>query len=55
MNIQVIEALRACIDAMRRSDPVYCAAMDAEQVSDVEWDAALAAGEDAIDAMQEDA
>lgn len=47
----IITALRACVDAMRRSDPVYCAALGVEQIGDVEWDAALALGEDALDAL----
>lgn len=47
----LITALRACVDAMRRSDPVYADVMGVEQIGDIEWDAALALGEDALDAL----
>lgn len=52
---RLIEALRLAADAMRRSDPVWCELMGVEQVSDVQWDDALAAVEDALDAMKEEA
>lgn len=53
MSDDIITALRACVDAMRRSDPTYCDALGVEQVSDVEWDLALALGEDTLDAVRE--
>lgn len=53
MTDELIAALQAAADAMRRSDPTYCAAMDVAHVSDVEFDAALARVEDALDAVRE--
>lgn len=53
MSDDLITALRACVDAMRRSDPTYVAALGVEQVSDAQWDLALALGEDALDALRE--
>lgn len=50
MNAEALRAaLAAAIDAMRRSDPTYCAALGVDQVTDVEWDKALQLGEDALD------
>lgn len=46
---QLMTALRAAADAMRRSDPVWCELHDVPQVSDAEWDDALAKVEDAVD------
>lgn len=53
MSDQLLAALTAAVDAMRRSDPTYCAAMGLEPVTDAEWDDALAAAEDALDAARE--
>jgi hypothetical protein len=50
-----IEALRAVVDVMRRSDPTYCAALGLAESTDVEWDEALAAAEDVLDAVRESA
>lgn len=47
-----IEALRAVVDVMRRSDPTYCAALGLAESTDVEWDDALAAAEDVLDARE---
>jgi hypothetical protein len=56
MNTQELErALAVAADAMRRCDPIYCAVMGVQQVSEQEWDDALAAVEDAIDAAKESA
>lgn len=51
----LVAALDAACDAMRRSDPVYCCVMGVEQVTDAQWDAALARVEDALDAVKEQA
>lgn len=40
------------IGAMRRSDPEYCMSHDCEPCSDEDWDTAIAAGEDALEANQ---
>jgi hypothetical protein len=53
MSMPPIEALRTAADAMRRSDPTWCLLHDVEQVSDVEWDDALALVEDALNAQRE--
>lgn len=52
---ELIAALAAAADAMRRSDPVWCSLMGVEQVSEVDWDAALARVEDALDAVRQSA
>jgi hypothetical protein len=52
-DTELIAALRQTVDAMRRSDPTYCSAMGLQGVTDIEWDDALAAGEDALDALTE--
>jgi hypothetical protein len=52
---QLVAALAAAADAMRRSDPVWCAVMGVEQTTDVQWDDALAAVEDALDAARQEA
>ncbi len=49
----LLAALAAAADVMRRSDPVYCAALGVEATTDVEWDDALARVEDALDAARE--
>ena len=43
-------ALAACVDAMRRSDPAFCGAQEQSPTTDDEWNAALRAGEDALEA-----
>lgn len=53
MRDELIAALRACVDVLRRADPVWCEVMSVEQVTDAEWDAALARAEDAIDSARE--
>lgn len=53
MRDELIAALRACVDVLRRADPVWCEVMSVEQVTDAEWDRALALAEDALDAVQE--
>lgn len=54
MNPQELQsALARAADAMRRCDPVYCAGMGVAETTDVEWDDALAAVEDAIDAAKD--
>lgn len=53
MRDELIAALRACVDVLRRADPVWCEVMFVEQVTDAEWDAALARVDDALEAAQE--
>lgn len=50
---ELVRALIVAVDSMRRCDPVWCAAMNVKQVSDMEWDLALAIAEDALEAAQE--
>lgn len=45
-------ALAACVDAMRRGDMEYCDAHGVELIGDDEWNRALAAGEDALEATE---
>lgn len=49
MNEQLLAALAAAADVMRRSDPVYTAVMDVKPTSDVEWDDCLALLETALE------
>ena len=48
-----VETIRQLVDVLRRADPAYCKAHGVEQITDAEWDAALEAGEDAIEQQQE--
>ena len=50
---QLLAALTAAADAMRRSDPTYCAALGVEHVTDAQWDGVLACAEKALDAVKE--
>jgi hypothetical protein len=50
---ELLDALKIAADVMRRLDPTWCALNDVPQTTDVEWDAALAAVEDAVDAARE--
>jgi hypothetical protein len=43
------QALRQALDAMRRSDPVWCDLMDVPPVTDAEWDRCLATLENIVD------
>lgn len=47
---ELLEVIGLLVDAMRRSDPDYCAAHECDQCSEEDWDIALAAGEDALEA-----
>lgn len=49
---QLESTLAVAADAMRRADPIYCAVMGLEQVTEAQWDDALAKVEDALDAMK---
>ena len=51
-NEHLSAALAAAADVLRRADPVYCAVMGVEQITDVEWDAALALVENALDCVE---
>ena len=50
---ELLDALKIAADVMRRSDPTWCLLNELPQTTDVEWDAALAAVEDAVDAAKE--
>ena len=49
----LVGALIVAADSMRRCDPVYCSAMNLEQITDAEWDDTLAIVEDVLKAVQE--
>ena len=44
------EIIAVLVDAMRRSDPDYVQAHGCEPCSDEDWDTAIQAGEDALEA-----
>jgi DNA-binding transcriptional regulator YiaG len=46
---EMLDALKAAADVMRRMDPAWCALHDVPQTTDAEMDAAMQAVEDAID------
>jgi hypothetical protein len=48
----LLECIEVLVDAMRRSDPEYCIAHGVEQTTDEDWDTALTAGEDCIEAAK---
>lgn len=48
----LLECVAVLVDAMRRADPQYCAAHECDLVSDEDWDTAIAAGEDVLEAAQ---
>jgi hypothetical protein len=48
----LLECIALLVDAMRRSDPDYTAAHGCEQCTDVDWDAAIQAGEDCLEAAE---
>jgi hypothetical protein len=50
---ELLAALAAAADVMRRSDPAWCLCMGVDATTDVEWDDALARVEDAIEAAKE--
>jgi hypothetical protein len=47
---ELVEVIEVLVDAMRRSDPLYCAAHQVPPCCDEDWDTAIEAGEDAIEA-----
>ena len=47
---ELLEVIEVLVDAMRRSDPEFCMSHDCEPCSDEDWDTAIAAGEDALEA-----
>ena len=47
---ELLEVIAVLVDALRRSDPEYCDAHGVEQCSEDEWDTAIQAGEDALEA-----
>ena len=44
------EVIEVLVDAMRRSDPEYARAHGVPECCDEDWDAAIQAGEDALEA-----
>lgn len=49
---ELMEVVALLVDAMRRSDPEYTMVHGCEPCSDDDWNTALAAGEDAIEANE---
>jgi hypothetical protein len=47
---ELLEVIDLLVDAIRRSDPDYCEAHGCEPCSDEDWDTALQAGEDSLEA-----
>lgn len=48
----LLEVVELLVDAMRRSDPDYVQAYGCEHCTDEDWDTAIQAGEDAIEAAE---
>jgi hypothetical protein len=48
----LLECIALLIDAMRRSDPDYVTTHGCEQCSDEDWDTAIQAGEDVLEAAE---
>jgi hypothetical protein len=48
----LIEVVAVLVDAMRRADPAWCVLHDCEVVNDEDWDTAIAAGEDVLEAAE---
>ncbi len=48
----LLEVVELMIDAMRRSDPVYCQSHDCHPCTDEDWNTAIQAGEDVIEAAK---
>ena len=47
---ELLEVIAVMVDAMRRADMAYCVTHGCDLVSDEDWDIAIAAGEDALEA-----
>ena len=48
----LIEVVAVLVDAMRRADSAWCATHGCEPVADEDWDTAIAAGEDCLEAAK---
>ena len=48
----LLEVVALLVDAMRRSDPEYMMSHEGEPCSDEDWDTAIQAGEDVLDAAE---
>jgi hypothetical protein len=48
----LLECVAVLVDAMRRADPVYCASHHCPIVTDDDWNTAIAAGEDVLEAAE---
>ena len=48
----LLECIAVLVDAMRRSDPDYCLVHQCEPCTDEDWDTALQAGEDVLEANE---
>lgn len=49
---ELLEVIALLVDAMRRSDPVYVSATGCEWCSEDDWDTALEAGGEALEAAE---
>ena len=52
---ELLEVIACLVDAMRRCDPEYVQAHGVADCTDEDWDTALEAGEDALEANEHDA
>jgi hypothetical protein len=50
---ELSEVIEILVDAMRRADPDYVLTHGCEPCTDDDWDTAIEAGEDALEAMRE--
>ena len=48
----LLECIAVLVDAMRRADPEFCAAHGLPVVTDEDWDTAIQAGEDVLEAAE---
>lgn len=49
---ELLECIAVLVDVLRRADPAYCRSHGVEHVTDTEWDIALQAAEDVLDANE---
>jgi hypothetical protein len=48
----LLECIEILVDAMRRSDPDYVRSHGVKQATDEDWDTAIQAGEDCLEAAK---
>lgn len=48
----LLECVAVLVDAMRRADPEYCASHGLQVVTDADWEIAIQAGEDVLEAAE---